>query len=313
MRDVLSDIFDTIRLRGTLYFRTDFSPPWATTVPAYEQAARFHLVVQGTCHVALPSGRREMLGPGDLILIPRGLEHTLSDEPDRPAATLERVVQESGYDGRGVFSVGAGDQNAKARMICGHLGFTQGADHPLLRALPEAIVMSTADRVRHPLLDDTLRLVARRAFSDGLGSSASIARLSEVFFIEAVRAAVSQSPELARVLDAMGDPYIGRSLDLMHSAPADPWSVESLAIAIGMSRSRFAERFTELMGIAPIAYLSEWRLQKALGQLTETEASVKQVARDVGYQSPAAFTRAFAQRFGIAPTAYRGGDIARPD
>lgn len=168
--------------------------------------------------------------------------------------------------------------------------------------------MTAGDRARHPLLDEALRLVARRVFTEGLGSTAAITRLSEVFFIEAVRASVAQSPELARVLGGMTDPYIGRALELVHKAPADPWSVESLATAIGMSRSRFAERFAELVGMAPIAYISEWRLQKALAQLTETQASIKEVARDAGYQSPAAFTRAFSQRFGVPPTNYRAGE-----
>ncbi|HUS95528.1 MAG TPA: cupin domain-containing protein, partial [Hyphomicrobiaceae bacterium] len=195
MNDVLSDIFETIRLRATLYFRTDYSPPWAVTVPAYKQAARFHLVIQGRCHVGLPSGRAVDLGPGDLILIPRGHEHTLADSPGRAPAPLERVIEESGYDGRGVFVVGTGNSQAATQMVCGHLGFTQGADHPLLRALPEVIVMTAGDRARQPLLDETLRLVARRAFTEGPGSTAAIARLSEVFFIEAVRGSIAQSPE----------------------------------------------------------------------------------------------------------------------
>jgi len=308
MTDLLSDIFDTIRLRATLYFRTDYSPPWAVQVPAYEQAARFHLVVQGRCHVGLTSGRQIDLGPGDLVLIPRGLEHTLADSAGRTPASLEQVIEESGYDGRGVFIVGKGDPHAATQMVCGHFGFAQGADHPLLRALPEVIVMTAGDRAQHPLLDESLRLVARRAFTDGLGATAAISRLSEVFFLETIRASIARVPQLARLLGAMTDPYIGRALELVHAAPADPWSVQSLASAIGMSRSRFADKFTDLVGMAPIAYLGEWRLQKALAQLTGTQASIKEIAHSTGYQSPAAFTRAFSQRFGLAPTDYRAGN-----
>lgn len=305
MKDVLSDIFETIRLRGTLYFHTDYSPPWAITVPAYAQAARFHLVVQGRCHVGLASGRSVDLGPGDLVLVPRGQEHILSDSAGRAPAPLERVIQESGYDGSGAFVVGRGDRQAATQMVCGHLGFAQGADHPLLRALPDLIVMTQADRARHPLLDESLRLVARRAFVDGLGVAASISRLSEVFFIEAVRVCMAHHPPLAQIMNAMTDLQIGRALELVHKAPGDPWSVESLAKAIGMSRSRFAERFAELVGMAPMAYVTEWRLQKALKRLGEKEVSVKEVAAQAGYQSAAAFTRAFAQRFGVPPTEYR--------
>jgi AraC family transcriptional regulator, activator of mtrCDE len=309
MPDVLSDIFDTIRLRATLYFRTDYSPPWAVTVPAYERAARFHLVIQGRCHVALASGRSADLNTGDLVLIPHGREHSLADAAGRSPAPLETVVRDSGYDGRGVFVVGRGDPTASTQMICGHFGFTEAADHLLLRSLPEMIVLTPADRARHALLDETLRLVTRRVFTDELGAAAAISRLSEVFFIEAVRASIGQCPELARILGAMTDIQVGRALELMHNDPARAWRVESLAVEVGMSRSRFADRFAELMGQGPMAYLTEWRLQKALARLGGSEVSINKLARETGYQSPAAFTRAFAQRFGMSPSDYRSEEI----
>lgn len=306
MNDVLSDVFDTIKLQGTFYFRTDFATPWAIAVPAYAQAARFHLVIQGRCHARLPSGKCTDLGPGDLILIPRGSEHVLSDPPtNKPAAPLEHITKATGYAGDGVFTIGSNGSQAATQMVCGHFDFIKGADHPLLRALPEAIVMTSGDRARHPLLDETLRLVARRAFTEGTGSVATIRRLSEVFFIEAIQACVDQSPELARLIFAISDKYIGRALDLVHRAPSEPWSVSTIASEIGMSRSRFAERFTQMVGMAPIAYLGEWRLQKSLEKLLLTQDSIKVIARDVGYQSPAAYTRAFTTKFGASPTQYR--------
>ncbi len=305
MKDVLSDIFETIRLRATLYFRTDYSPPWAITVPAYQQAARFHLVVQGRCHVTLKSGREIDLGAGDLIIIPRGQEHIISDRAGRTSAPLERVIEDSGYDGEGTFVLGSGDPGASTQMICGHFGFTEGADHPLLRALPEAVVMTPADRARHPILDETLRLVVRRVFAHGPGASTAIARLSEVFFIEVVRASIEQSPELDRVLSAMTDGQIGRALELIHNDAASDWTVASLASEVGMSRSRFAERFADMIGESPMKYLADWRLQQALVLLGQSRINVQEVAARVGYQSPAAFTRAFAQRFGVPPTEYR--------
>lgn len=305
MADVLSDIFDTIRLRATLYFRTDYSPPWAVTVPNYARAARFHLVIQGRCHVTLASGKSVDLGPGDLIVIPRGQEHVLADSPERTPAPLETVIEESGYDGNGVFVVGDGDPTASTQMVCGHYSFTEGADHPLLRALPEMIVLTPRDRARHALLDETLRLVARRIFSEGLGSAAAISRLSEVFFIEAVRVSIETCPELARILGAMTDTQVGRALELVHQSPAHPWTVEDLATQVGMSRSRFAERFAEAMGMGPMAYLSDWRLQKALALLEDGRRSVQQIAQDSGYRSPAAFSRAFGAKFGVTPTDWR--------
>lgn len=305
MPDVLSDIFDTIRLRATLYFRTNYFPPWAVAVPAYKRAARFHLVVQGRCHVALASGRTADLNPGDIVLIPHGREHSLADVAGRTPAPLATVMSDSGNDGQDVSIIGQGEPNASTQMICGHFSFAAAADHPLLRSLPELVVLTPADRARQALLDETLRLVTRRVFTDGLGSAAAISRLSEVFFIEAVRASIEQSPEMARILGAMIDVQIGRALKFMHDDPARAWTVQSLAGEVGMSRSRFADRFAELMGEGPMAYLTEWRLQKALSRLGGSEISIKGLAREAGYLSPAAFTRAFAQRFGKSPSDYR--------
>lgn len=303
--DVLNDILDTLNLRGALYFRTDCSPPWGVTVPELAQAARFHLMVQGSCHVLFPSGAAAHLGPGDLVLIPGGRAHVLADQAGREAPPLETVLEAAGYDGRGVFVIGAGNPQATTQLICGHFSFRRGADHPILRALPEYMLTTMAARAREPLLDEILRLITRRMFSENLGLAAAVTRLSEIVFIELLRVGIEQSEELKAVLEAFRDRQIGRALQLIHTEPGHAWTVESLAAEIGMSRSRFAERFSALMGTGPMAYLSDWRLQKALSLLDESRASVQQVAAQAGYQSPAAFTRAFTARFGLPPTDYR--------
>ena len=303
--DVLDDILDTLDLKGIVYFRTDFSPPWAVTVPDLGQAARFHLVVQGGCHVDFASGDSVDLGPGDIVLIPRGRSHVLADRPGRDAPPLETVLESAGFDGHGVFVVGDSDPRASTQMICGHFGFRGGADHPLLRALPEYIVTTNAARARQPWLDEVLRMVAQRVFSDDVGSTTAVTRLSEIVFIELLRLGISQSDELKSLLEAFSDPQIGRALELIHRKPAHPWTVESLASEVAMSRSRFAERFKDLVGYGPMTYLSDWRLQKALALLDASRSSVKQVATQTGYQSPAAFSRAFSGRFGLTPSDYR--------
>jgi AraC family transcriptional regulator, activator of mtrCDE len=303
--DALSDVFDTVRLRGTLYFRTDYSAPWAIAVPRFAQSARFHLVVQGRCHVTLPSGQSIAISPGDLILIPRGQAHVLADDPTRTPTALDRVLTDSGYTGKGAFVVGKGQPGTSTQMVCGHFTFSEGADHPLLRALPDMIVMTASDRAQHPVLDDILRLVVRLAFSDAIGAAAVISRMSEAFFVEVLRASVKQSPELAGILEAMTDPQIGRALELIHGDPAKAWTVELLARETGMSRSRFAERFSQLMGEGPMHYIANWRLQRALVLLAQSKANIQGVANRIGYQSAASFTRAFTQRFGVKPSDYR--------
>lgn len=303
--DVLDNILSTLNLKGALYFRTDFSPPWAITVPNLAGAARFHLVVQGHCHVAVSTGAHAKLCPGDLALIPAGASHILSHKQVYEAPPLEKVLEDARYDGAGVLAIGQGDTHATTQMICGHYTFRDGADHPLLRALPELLLTSAADRAREPLLDETLRLLTRRVFTPTPGSAAAVTRLSESVFIELVRVGVEQSSEMRGVLNALQDKQIGRTLTLIHSEPESSWTVERLANEAGMSRSRFAEKFRDLIGMGPMAYLSDWRLQKALSLLDDSRCSVQQVAIQTGYQSPAAFTRAFSAKFGTPPTEYR--------
>lgn len=305
MKDVLSDIIEIVRLQATLYFRTDFSPPWAIEVPAYKTAARFHLVIEGRCHVRLASGRMVELTAGDLALIPHGRSHILSDRADRTPSALERVIKDAGYSGDGVFVLGDSDPHAATRMVCGHFGFADGADHPLIQALPELIVLSAADRGQHPFLDGAVRLLEQRVFTDGMGAQAAVIKLSELLIIEAIRVSVKEVSELARFGAAIADPHIGRALSLMHAEFSKDWSVESLAEAVGMSRSRFAERFNELMGQGPMGYLADWRLQRAMYLLSQPRMSVQEVAALVGYQSATAFSRAFASKFGAPPKDFK--------
>ncbi len=303
--DILNDILDTLDLKGALYFRTDFSGTWSVTVPVLEQAARFHLVVQGQCHVKLPDEDAVILGPGDLILIPKGQTHILSDSPVEDAPPLEQVLEAVEYDGDGVLVVGEGSDAASTQLICGHFTFRKGADHPILRSLPDHLLTTASMRAQNPWLDEILRLINRQMFSDNVGSDASVRRLSEIMFIELLRAGIEEQDEIGALLKGFQDPQIGHALELMHREPTASWTVESLARQVGMSRSRFAERFGDLVGQGPMSYLSDWRLQKALSILDHSNCSVQQVAVQTGYQSPAAFTRAFAGKFGVAPTLYR--------
>jgi len=301
MKDVLSDVLDSVNLQGTLYFRTDFSPPFANSIPAYKQAARFHLVVQGQCHVTIPSGETALLRPGDLILVPNGNAHVLADAANRIPASLETVMATAGYSGAGTFVVGTGDPTASTQLVCGHFTFAEGIEHPLLRSLPTIIHLTAGDRANRPLLDDILRLITRRMFNETPGQAASVSRLSEVLYIEALLACADYDPELKLMLSAVTDRQIGRALSLIHHQIGRDWTVGTLASEAGMSRSRFAERFRELVGTSPIEYISNWRLQRAQLLLSEPRASVKEIAYKIGYKSPAAFSRAFSRKFGRPP------------
>lgn len=308
--DVLSDIFETLSLRGSFYFRTEFSAPWAVAVPAFARAARFHLVIEGRCHIRLASGADIVLNTGDLLMIPYGQAHVLADAPGRDAPPLETVLEQAGYNGEGVLVCGGGAPSATTRMVCGHFNFIEKADHPLIQAFPEYFVITPVTRAKNPWLDEMLRLIVRRVFSEGPGAIATILRLSEIIFIETIRASGEQSPALRQILSAFQDPQIGKAIQTIHRRSEQHWTVASLALEVGMSRTQFAERFKEMIGDGPLGYLTNWRLQRAQALLTQSRLSVREVARRSGYASAAAFTRAFRQKFGEPPTAQREARVA---
>lgn len=305
LMDLIDDIMRTLDLKGSLYFRTHFTAPWAVTVPAYGQAARFHLVVQGTCYVAVEGQSPICLGPGDMALIPKGSQHVLSASGATQAPQLESVLQDAEYDGKGVLVVGEGAPNAATQMVCGHFNFRPQAEHPLLSSLPDLVHLRVADRPAEPWLDDTLRLITRRMFAGELGASATVTRLSEIVFIEILRSNLVESDALQSIVAGMQDRQIGGALSAMHNDPAEVWTLERLAKVAGMSRSRFSDRFTQLMGVSAMAYLANWRLQKSLELLDQNQFSIQEVSNRAGYQSAAAFSRAFSARFDISPRAYR--------
>jgi AraC-like DNA-binding protein len=303
--DILSDILDTLNLKGVFYFRTDFSKPWSVKVPEHKQAARFHMVVQGQLNVRIDNGEEHSLTAGDMILITGGASHVLYDTDCEKAPKLETLLEDVGYDGNGVFVVGDGDEVAKTKLVCGHFTFRTGADHPLLNELPKYQIISESERASNAMLDDIIKLLIRQVYSKKLAIEASVIRMSEVLFIELLRMNIHKTETLKGVLAAYRDNQIGRSLGLIHASPSFPWSVDSLASEVGMSRSRFAKRFRELLDMGPMTYLSEWRMQKALARLHDSNHSIEEIAKLSGYRSPAAFTRAFKDRFDVSPSKYR--------
>ncbi len=302
---VFVDIFETLNLKGVFYYRADFSPFWAVEIPKFGQAARFHHVIKGSCYFTFPTGRQVKLNPGDMVLIPRGSAHILSSEPKSSAPKLETVLADAGYDGKGVLVVGTGNPDAMTQLACGHLSFPAEANHPLLQALPEFIHVTVEDRMKNVFLDECIRMIVRSVMSDGLGSAVTVKKLSEIIFVEMIGSGIGANGRMKNVLRAFSDEHIGHALDLIHKNVSQQWTVKSLATEVGMSRSRFAEQFSELLGMGPMKYVSEWRLQKAINLLSHSSFDIQTISTKLGFSSPAAFTRAFNAKFGTSPSKYR--------
>lgn len=326
--DVLSEILSALDLRGTLYFSTEFRPPWGVRVPRQPGVARFHLNLRGDCWVAVDDGDPVLLEAGDLVLVPHGAEHTLAGRPDAVCLSVDEVVELAGFTGRGalVYSgrlvpadadhraqdSGADDplgvdRGKSTRLICGHFSFDESAEHPFLSQLPSMLVIrhddaASASRLE---LEEIFRIITREVLDGRPGSDAVVHRLSEVLFIQSVRVWAQQEHHDQGLVAALLDRHLGGSLEAFHLRPEHRWTVEELARAGGLSRTVFSERFRDIVGLSPMQYVTLWRLQKARGLLETRDLPLDAIAQRVGYESTAAFSRAFKKQVGSSPGAYR--------
>ena len=306
--DPLSDILDTMHFRGCLYFTTALTGRWGIRVPQYERVVRFHLVSGGTCWVGVDGVEGvQSLEPGDLILIPHGNSHTLSDKPDTRILELDKVLETSGFSGSGSLIYGDGDQESPVRLVCGHFEFDRSFDHPLFAQLPPRILIRASQAIEFSWFSDALRLLSHEAGSAQPGFDAIVKRLSEILFVHMVRYWANSPDGRDGFVAAIGDRHIGRSLTAFHAKHADKWQLEELAREAGLSRTLFAERFKAITGQTPMQYVAHWRMQKAKRLLEDSTASVEQIAGRIGYDSVAAFGRAFKKVNGVGPGSYRRG------
>ncbi len=304
--DLLSDILSVMRLSGTLYFRTAFTAPWGIEVPSFEHVSRFHYVHRGRCFAHVGDERETvLLEQGDLIIITRGACHILSDPVDVVPKTVDQVVEESGFTGRGALVCGGESTGHETQLICGHFAFDAGANHFLFDALPPYVHVRDFGKVSPGWLDETLKIIGDEVGREHLGSDLIALKLSEIIFAQAIRAYVLGEGRERLGLAALADAHIRRALEAIHTDPAKAWSVDSLARVAGLSRTAFSNRFSALIASTPLSYLTTWRMQLARHLLLDTDLPIIEVASRSGYQSEASFGRVFKRHFESAPAGFR--------
>ena len=305
--DVLSDILSVMRLSGTLYFRTAFTSPFGVAVPAFERVARFHYVHRGRCfaHVGNTNPHVVCLDQGDLVIIPHGEAHVLSAPLDAEPLSVDAVVEQSGFTGRGALVYGEPDPEHETQLICGHFSFDTTASHILLEALPPYIHIKDYGKVSPEWLEETLRIIGEEVNHDGLGSDLVALKLSEIIFTQALRHYLDGDGRHRRGLAGFGDARIRKALEAIHENPAKAWTVDDLASTAGLSRTAFSRRFSELVSHTPLNYLTAWRMQQARQLLIETRLPLIEVATRSGYQSESSFSRVFKKRFDRSPAEFR--------
>jgi AraC-like DNA-binding protein len=315
--DVLSDVLRAVRLTGAVFFAVEATAPWALEGPAavrvgplirpgVEHILQFHAIASGSCWGGLVGEDPVPLHAGDVILLPQDVRHRLSSAPGLVGSQVGiRLDPQAQVPLPLPVRLGEGD-GARCQVICGFLGSDERPFNPLLSALPPRMLVTRAAQQGAALAHFIeLALAESSALSAGRGSM--LARLAELMFVETVRRYVADTPEQAGWLAGVSDPLVGRALSLLHSRARDPWTLESLAHAVGASRSVLAERFTELVGIPPMQYLAQWRMQLTAELLTGSRASLAEIANRVGYGSEAALSRAFKRIVGASPLQWREG------
>jgi len=317
--DVLSDVLRAVHLTGSVYFDFELSSPWALeappsreivdkVMPGAQRLIEYHLIARGGAWGNAIGGEPIRLEEGDVLIFPQGDGHVLSHAPGMraavPAYETTRALP--------IVSQFGGGREPRTRIVCCFLGLDERPFNPLFAALPPVIHVSASDR--HPSggwLESLLHVAAREATASRAGSENVLSRISELIFVEVVRRHVETlPPSETGWLAGLRDATVGRALTALHADPVADWTVERLARAAGASRSVLAERFTELVGQPPMQYLALWRMQLASRRLLDGEG-VAAVAAAVGYESEAAFSRAFKKLVGTSPARWRRDADAR--
>ena len=309
--DLLGDIFSAIRMRGSVYFRAQLHAPWAVGMPRLGRGVRFHLALEGDCYVGVEGAAEPVrLETGDMVVIPHGAPHVLSDRPGRRPVSVDELVRRSGYTGAGVLvhnERSSGGGRADAELVCGHLQFEEPARHPLLDDLPPSLVVRSADSLDWGCFGRAMDLIRYEIESDLHGHSAVVNRLAEILLIQAIRIHLQRSGRGHRYLAALRDSGLSRALAAIHREVDRAWTVEMLAFEAGMSRARFAARFRQTVGLGPLAYLTEWRMHSAARLLRNSDMTLAAIASRVGYESERALARAFRRVYETSPGRYRDG------
>jgi len=310
LSDPLGETLHLLRLDGSLYCRSELKAPWGVDMPAFESYMMFHIVTAGHCWLEVDGEAPRLLQQGSLTLLPRGQGHSIRSHPDAETAALFDIPVEkvsSRYE-----ILRHGGDGELTHLTCGVVSFDHIAGKRLVSQLPRVLQIDGWQEETGSWIQSSLALIAREARTMQPGGETIITHLADIIIIQAIRSWIESAPEANQGwLAALRDEKIGKALAAIHREPEKDWTVDTLARSVGMSRSGFSAHFTDLVGESAKRYLTQWRMQLARTQLQETSDSLTLLAERLGYQSEAAFCRAFKRVFGVSPGSLRQ-DGAKP-
>lgn len=313
--DTLSEILRTVRLKGGIFLDARFTPSWSVASsitpddlqPYMKQAevlCALHYVISGEMYVEVEGEEPLLVKSGELVLLPRNTPHVLSNRPGQRPVPSGDLIQPGDNGGLASIVHGSGS-GPLTNLVCGYLA-NEEMRNPLMATLPPMLKVNVSEGASRDWIESSVRYGAQQLSEGHHATSSVMARLSELLFVEAVRAySETQEVHEQHWLHGLKDQYVGRALAALHDRLAHGWSVADLAEVAGLSRSAFVERFTAAMGTPPMQYLAKSRMLLAKELLVERQKSIGQVAAAVGYDAEAAFNRAFKRVVGVPPGLWR--------
>lgn len=315
--DVLSDLLRTVRLTGATFFDIAATDPWVVesaprdmilpkVLSDADHLISYHVVTAGRCFASIVGEEPIALEAGEVIVLMNSDPHVLSSSPGMRTDPFPTDVLDAAFAGQLPFVVNCGGEGpASAKIVCGFLACDARPFNPLLENLPR-VIKAGGPRGNAGWFGQFIRFALMESADKRAGGESVLAKLSELMFIEVVRQYLEGlPPEQAGWLAGLRDPFVGKALSLLHGAPAQSWTIEDLARQVGLSRSVLAQRFMDFVGVPPMQYLAKWRMQIASELLNNGTANVATIAAEIGYESEAAFSRAFKKMMGVPPSAWR--------
>lgn len=311
------DMLRDTHLTGGIFLDARFTAPWCITAqvdpedcapftPQPRHIIAYHFVTLGCMQLVVCGQAPMIVHAGELVVLPRNDSHLLGSDLSIEPADISGLIQ-PGRDG-GIAQIVYGNQGDPTHVLCGFLGSDQPRN-AVMAMLPSVLKLDVADAISGTWIESAFRFGAQELAHNGAQSSAVLARLAELLFMDAItRYLATDHGSGGRWAAGLGDVLIGRALKLIHGRMAEHWTTERLAREVGLSRSAFAERFTKAVGEPPMTYLSHQRLEKASIQLRESATAIPKIAAAIGYESEAAFSRAFKRVYGLPPAAWRKGN-----